>query len=66
MALRSAAERDPHSVMRYPMISRRELWEDRKKRSTFFGMWKSLIWWLHRKRKESFCPIKTVARTGTP
>jgi hypothetical protein len=37
--------------MRYSMISRRELWEYRKKRSTIFGMWKSLIWWLYRTKK---------------
>ena len=67
MALRSAAERDPHSVVRYPMISRRELWEYRKKRSTIFGMVKSLSWWLHRvKKKILFRSVNTVARTGTP
>ena len=53
--------------MRYPMISRRELWEYRKKRSTIFGMGKSLRWWLHRvKKKILLSLVKTVARTGTP
>ena len=33
------------------MLSRRKLWEYRKKRSTFLGMWKSLIWWLYRTKK---------------
>jgi hypothetical protein len=49
------------------MISRRELWQYRKKRSTIFGMGKSLIWWLHRiKTKIIFWYRKKVARTGTP
>ena len=52
MGLRSAAEWDPHSVMRYSMISRKKLWEYRKKRSTIFGLVKSLRWWLHRVKKK--------------
>jgi hypothetical protein len=49
------------------MISRRELWEYRKKRSTIFGLVKSLRWWLHRvKTKIIFWYRKKVARTGTP
>jgi len=49
------------------MISRRELWEYRKKRSTIFGLVKSLRWWLHRvKKRIIFWYRKKVARTGTP
>jgi hypothetical protein len=49
------------------MISRRKLWEYRKKRSTIFGLVKSLRWWLHRvKQRIIFWYRKKVARTGTP
>ena len=52
MDMRSAAERDPGRSTEDPMISRRKLWEHRKNRSTIFGMWKSLRWWLHRTKKK--------------
>ena len=61
------------------MLSRSELREHRKKRSTIWGMGKSLIWWLHRIKKKIlfYCgktsgpdrdtmrPIKSPARVGT-
>ena len=53
MDIRSVTEWDPRiGVLRYSMISRREFLEHRKNRSTIWGMWKSLIWWLHRTKKK--------------
>jgi hypothetical protein len=61
------------------MLSWREYRKYRKKRSTIFGIGKSLIWWLHRMKKknhfsvqvkggpdrDTMTPIKEPCRVGT-